>query len=220
MLTRSVIITAGGIGKRMGTETPKQFLLLKGKPIIFHTIEKFYAVDPKIEIIVVLPDSYIPNWEILCQKFLFTYDHKVVAGGEERFYSIQNGLVEVSGDLIAVHDAVRPGVSEDVIRNCFIAAEKFGAAVPVLSITESLRKIESANSISVNREDFKIVQTPQCFQLEILQKAYRQHYSRLFTDDASVVEANGQAIHLVEGNRENIKITTPEDLKLAELFIS
>ena len=219
MLTQSVIITAGGIGKRMGTETPKQFLLLKGKPIIFHTIEKFYAFNSSIEIIVVLPDFYIPQWENLCQKFLFTIKHKVVAGGDERFHSIQNGLLETTGDLVAVHDAVRPCVSEDVVRNCFSAAEKFGAAIPILSISESLRKIENENSVAVNREDFKIVQTPQCFKIEILQKAYRQHYSTLFTDDASVVEADGQKIHLVHGNRENIKITTPEDLKLAEFFI-
>jgi len=220
MQKRSVIITAGGIGKRMGTEIPKQFLLLKGKPIILHTIEKFHAFDRSMEIIVVLPDFYIPQWEILCQKFLFTVEHKVVTGGAERFYSIQNGLMETSGDIIAVHDAVRPCVSNEVIGNCFRAAEKFGAAIPVLSITESLRKLDGENSTAVNREDYKIVQTPQCFKTEILQTAYRQTYSKLFTDDASVVEASGQKIQLVQGNRENIKITTPEDLKLAGLFIS
>jgi len=219
MLKKSVIITAGGIGKRMGTELPKQFLLVKGKPIIFHTIQKFYAVDSEIEIIVVLPESSVPFWEMLCQKYLFTIEHKVVVGGEERFHSIQNGLIETTGDIIAVHDAVRPCVSKDVIRNCFVTAEKFGAAIPVLSISESLRKIVGENSNAVNREDFKIVQTPQCFKIEIIQKAYRQHYSKLFTDDASVVEADGQKINLIDGNRENIKITTPEDLKLAELFL-
>jgi len=219
MLKKSVIITAGGIGKRMGTELPKQFLLIKGKPIIFHTIQKFYDVDSEIEIIVVLPETSVPFWETLCQKYLFTLKHKVVVGGEERFHSIQNGLVETTGDIIAVHDAVRPCVSKDVIRKCFVAAEKFGAVIPVLSITESLRKIEGENSNAVNRENFKLVQTPQCFKIGILQKAYRQPYSKLFTDDASVVEADGNKILLVDGNRANIKITTPEDLKLAELFL-
>ena len=219
MPKKSVIITAGGIGKRMGTELPKQFLLIKGKPIIFHTIQKFHDFDATIEIIVVLPESSIPFWETLCQKYLFTLEHKVVVGGAERFHSIQNGLVETTGAIVAVHDAVRPCVSIDVIKNCFLAAEKFGAAIPVLSISESLRKMVGENSIALNREDFKIVQTPQCFNIEILQKAYHQHYSKLFTDDASVVEADGQTIQLVEGNRENIKITMPEDLKLAELFI-
>jgi 2-C-methyl-D-erythritol 4-phosphate cytidylyltransferase len=219
MLKKSVIITAGGIGKRMGTELPKQFLLIKGKPIIFHTIQKFLDFDSAIEVIVVLPESSIPFWETLCQKYLFAVKHKVVSGGEERFHSIQNGLMESSGDIVAVHDAVRPCVSADVIKNCFDAAEKLGGAIPVLAIAESLRKIERENSIAVNRDDYKIVQTPQCFKIEILQKAYQQRYSKLFTDDASVVEAAGQKIHLVEGNRENIKITTPEDLKWAELFI-
>jgi len=220
MIKRSVIISAGGIGKRMGTEVPKQFLLIKGKPIIMHTIEKFHAFDAAMEIVVVLPESYVPQWESLCQKHLFTIDHKVVSGGEERFHSIQNGLTEISGDIIAVHDAVRPLVSETVIRNCFAAAEKSGAAIPVLTISESLRKIEHEKSFAVNREDFRIVQTPQCFTAEIIVKAYQQHYSKLFTDDASVVEAAGNQIYLVEGNSENIKITTPQDLKFAEVFFA
>ena len=219
MLKRSVIITAGGIGKRMGTEIPKQFLLLKGKPIILHTIEKFHAFDPSMEIVVVLPDFYIPQWEILCQKFLFTTEHKVVAGGEERFYSIQNGLTETSGDIIAVHDAVRPCVSEEVIQNCFNNAEQFGTAVPVLSIAESLRKLEAINSIAVNREDYKIVQTPQCFLVQTIKEAFEQEYTPFFTDDATVLEGLDETINLVEGNVENIKITTPYDLKFAELYL-
>lgn len=219
MASKSVIITAGGIGKRMGSEIPKQFLVIGNKPIILHTIEQFLKYDSSIELILVLPEEYVHIWEEICQKYLFTRDHKVALGGAERFHSIQNGLVLATADLIAVHDAVRPLVDVDVIATCFVAAEKNGAAIPVFSISESVRKIDHDKSFAVNRDDYKLVQTPQCFQASILQQAYQQHYSHLFTDDASVVEADGIKITLVEGNRENIKITTPHDLKLAELFL-
>jgi 2-C-methyl-D-erythritol 4-phosphate cytidylyltransferase len=219
MASKSVIITAGGIGKRMGSEIPKQFLVIGNKPIILHTIEQFLTYDSSIELILVLPEEYVHIWEEICQKYLFTKEHQVALGGAERFHSIQNGLALVTGDLIAVHDAVRPLVSVDVIASSFDAAEKKGAAIPVLSISESVRKIEHSNSFAVNRDDYKLVQTPQCFQASILQHAYQQRYSHLFTDDASVAESDGIKITLVEGNRENIKITTPHDLKLAELFL-
>jgi len=219
MSSKSVIITAGGIGKRMGSEIPKQFLVVKNKPVILHTIDQFLAYDPHIEIVVVLPADYVPMWEELCQKYLFITAHKVALGGEERFHSIQNGLREVTGETVAVHDAVRPLVSNEVISNCFETAEKKGTAVPVYAITESVRKIENENSFAVNRDDYKLVQTPQCFNREILLNAYQQRYSQFFSDDASVVESNGVKINLVDGNRENLKITTPHDLKLAELFL-
>lgn len=219
MLSKSVIISAGGIGKRMGTEIPKQFLLLKGKPIIFWTIEKFYHYDSNIEIVVVLPEYHVPLWESLCQKYIFTRNHKIALGGEERFHSIQNGLVECTGDLIAVHDAVRPLVSSAVIAACFENAKYNKACIPIVSIKESLRKTEKEKSYAVNRDDYKIVQTPQCFEASILRKAYSQNYSKLFTDDASVVESIGEKIYLVDGNDENIKITTPVDLILAEQLI-
>lgn len=219
MEKKSVIITAGGTGKRMGTEIPKQFLAIHSKPIILHTIGQFLKYDPDIELVVVLPEEYIHFWEEICQKYLFTKDHKVVIGGAERFHSIQNGLAQTTGDLIAIHDAVRPIVDVAVIADCFDTAKKKGSAIPVVSISESLRKIEHENSFAVSREDFKLVQTPQCFQAEIIHHAYLQHYSKFFTDDATVVESDGIKITLVEGNRENIKITTPHDLKLAELFL-
>lgn len=219
MASKSVIITAGGIGKRMGSEIPKQFLVIGDKPIILHTIERFLKYDSSIELILVLPEEYVHIWEEICQKYLFTKEHQVALGGAERFHSIQNGLALATGDLIAVHDAVRPLVDVGVIATCFEVAEKSGAAIPVFSIAESVRKIEHDNSFAVNRDDYKLVQTPQCFQASILQHAYQQHYSHLFTDDASVVEADGVKIKLVDGNRENIKITTPHDLKLAELFL-
>jgi 2-C-methyl-D-erythritol 4-phosphate cytidylyltransferase len=219
MSSKSVIISAGGLGKRMGSEIPKQFLCIKGKPVIMHTMEKFVAYDAHIEFVVVLPETHIADWEALCQKHLFTIPHKVALGGEERFHSIQNGLQEVTGTLVAVHDAVRPLVDVSVIAACFELAEKEAAAIPVYAVTESLRKTENGNSYAVNREDYKLVQTPQCFQRSILVKAYEQRYSKFFTDDASVVESSGVKIHLVNGNRENIKITTPHDLQLAELFL-
>lgn len=203
----------------MGTELPKQFLCIHKKPVILHTIEKFLAYDPKIEVVVVLPAGFIPDWEALCQKYLFTAPHKVAVGGEERFHSIQNGLREVTGKLVAVHDAVRPLVDVSVIAACFELAEKEGAAIPVYPITESVRKVEGDLSYAVNRDDYRLVQTPQCFRYEIFANAYEQRYSKFFTDDASVVESAGTKICLVDGNRENLKITTPHDLKLAELFL-
>lgn len=219
MSKKSVIISAGGIGKRMGTAVPKQFLTIKGKPVIMHTIEKFLAYDAHIEVVVVLPEGHIPTWEALCQKHVFTAVHKVALGGEERFHSIQNGLRETTGDLIAVHDAVRPLVDITVIANCFNQAALDGASIPVYPVSESLRKLEAENSYAVNRDDYRLVQTPQCFQRNVLVKAYEQRYSRFFTDDASVVESMGVSISLVDGNRENIKITTPPDLVMAELFL-
>ena len=219
MSLKSVIISAGGIGKRMGTDIPKQFLLIKGKPVIFWTIEKFYEYDATIEFIVVLPEYHVPLWETLCQKHLFTLKHKIVIGGQERFHSIKNGLTECTGKYIAVHDAVRPLVSVEVIANCFTGAEQNFACVPVVSIKESLRKVETDVSFCVNRDDYKIVQTPQIFEANLLHNAYQQNYSKLFTDDSSVVEAHGQKIFLVDGNDENIKITTPHDLLIAEQLI-
>lgn len=219
MASKSVVITAGGIGRRMGTGMPKQFLVIKNKPIILHTVERFLKYDSSLELILVLPEEHIHIWEEICQKYLFTKDHKVALGGAERFHSIQNGLAFATGDIIAVHDAVRPLVDVEVIAKCFEAAEKTGSAIPVVAVSESIRKIEHHTSYAVAREDYKLVQTPQCFQAEIIHQAYRQHYSKFFTDDATVVEANGGIITLVEGNPENIKITTPLDLKLAELFL-
>jgi 2-C-methyl-D-erythritol 4-phosphate cytidylyltransferase len=218
MSKRSIIITAGGSGKRMGNQVPKQFLALRGKPIIMLTLQKFQFFDPSIEMIIVLPESHIPTWEGLCQKHLFTRPHKVVAGGAERFHSVKNGLAEATGDIIGIHDAVRPFVSLDVIRNCFETAERCGSAVPVVPVTETLRRMEGEHSMHVDRSDYRVVQTPQCFETAIIRRAYEQEYTDLFTDDASVVEASGSRIYLVEGNRENMKITTPDDLAVAGIM--
>lgn len=218
-MKRSVIITAGGSGKRMGTEIPKQFLVLKDKPVIFHAIQKFLDFDANIELIVVLPEAHVPNWESLCQKYFFTHTHKVVCGGEERFHSIKNGLAEVTGELVAIHDAVRPFVSEQVIENCFMTLEKNTGVIPIISVNESLRKWDYKKTISVNRSDYCLVQTPQCFHTTKIKEAYNQNYQSSFTDDASVFEAAGNKLETVQGNVENIKITTPFDWQIAEALM-
>lgn len=218
--TNSVIITAGGVGKRMGGTIPKQFHLLKGKPVIFHTIEKFYDFDSNIEVVLVLPADHVDFWNRLVEEHGFSIPVKVVHGGAERFHSVKNGLAVVSGDFIAVHDAVRPLVSEEVIADCFKLAEENGAVIPVVSVKESLRKVVTENSQAVDRSQYRIVQTPQVFKAALIQKAYEQKFSGQFTDDASVVEASGEKIYLVDGNPENIKITFPQDLKLAEVLLA
>ena len=217
LLSKSVIIAGGGTGNRMGSDIPKQFLLLKNKPVLMHTIQRFFDYDNNIEIIVALPASQIDYWKDLCKKYDFKISHIILKGGNTRFQSIKNCLFVLKTEgLTAVHDAVRPFVSFETIKNCFeIAAEK-DAAIPVLEPVESLRVISCDNSSTCNRELYRLVQTPQVFKTSILKKAYEQEYSENFTDDASVVEKSGVKIHLVNGNRENIKITSPMDLVIGE----
>lgn len=217
-MTQTIIITAGGIGKRMGASIPKQFIELNGLPVLMHTIQRFYNANPSFEIIVVLPDAHIQFWKELIDKHLFRVKHQIVEGGKERFFSIKNGLKHATGELIGVHDGVRPFVSLEVIEKTYQAAKTNGAAIPVVNLKESVRQIDQNNSLAVDRTKFKIVQTPQCFRADIIQKSYLQPYSSQFTDDASVVELSGHQISLVDGNDENIKITTPMDLKLAEVL--
>lgn len=221
-MKRCIIIVAGGIGKRMGTETPKQFLEIAGKPLIFHTIQKFINVDSTIKVLVVIPQQHIEMWESLKLKYKFIHPHITVFGGAERFYSVKNALDSIQEDdlILGIHDAVRPFVSKQTIINCFETAENKGAAIPVINSKESIREIKGNQSIAVDRTKFVMVQTPQCFKISIIKSAYQQSYSHLFTDDASVAESNGESIHLVEGNAENIKITTPEDLVFADAIIA
>lgn len=219
----SVIIVAGGSGTRMGGVVPKQFLEVAGKPILMYTVEKFHDFDPCIEIIIVLPEAHQRLWKELCGKHKFNVSHKVVSGGSERFFSVKNGIEAVSPDtrLIAVHDGVRPFVSNETIGNCMSAAEQYGAAIPVVSLVDSIRRILSdGNSCSVPRSGYVAVQTPQCFRADVLRRAYNQPFSSCFTDDASVVETLQHGIHLVPGNAENIKITTPVDMAVAEYLLS
>lgn len=220
-MQKSVIIVAGGSGKRMGTETPKQFLLLKSKPILMHTIACFYAFDSAIEILLVLPKEHISVWQQLCVEHNFNIKHQITEGGSERFYSVKNGLEKINNNgIVAIHDGVRPLVSKETIARCFKKADEIGAAIPVMPVVESLRKVDGESSKSVNRSEYVSVQTPQCFNIELIKSAYQQDFSNTFTDDASVVEKFGHQVSLVNGNIENIKITSPQDLILAEYLLN
>ncbi|NDV57841.1 2-C-methyl-D-erythritol 4-phosphate cytidylyltransferase [Bacteroides sp. 519] len=215
------LIVAGGKGLRMGGELPKQFIPIgTGKPVLMYTIEAFYLYNKDIKIILVLPLSQQEYWKGLCKEHNFAIPHIIADGGETRYHSVKNGLQYVDNDgLVGVHDGVRPFVSQQVIENCYTLAAKHKAVVPVIGVVETVRKIEDAGSITVNRDQYKLVQTPQVFNSTLLKQAYNQPYTDAFTDDASVVEAIGIAIHLTEGNRENIKITTPFDLKIANALL-
>jgi 2-C-methyl-D-erythritol 4-phosphate cytidylyltransferase len=207
------VIVAGGSGKRMGADIPKQFLELDGRPVLMHTIERFKSFDSSIEIITVLPENQLRFWIDLQKKHSFTVPHTLVKGGSNRFFSVRNGLkfVNIPG-LVAIHDGVRPFVSIDTIKRCFDTAGKLGNAIPAISPTESLRILNEKGSLPVNRLHVKQIQTPQVFNAALIKKAYLQEYSPEFSDDATVLEKTGEKINLIEGNRENIKITNPEDL--------
>lgn len=217
---KSVIVVAGGKGLRMNTDVPKQFLELAGKPVLMHTLERFYHFDNEIEITLVLPAEQIEYWKDLCEKYLFYLPHTVVSGGNARFFSVKNGLENIDTEFVAVHDGVRPLVSFETLERCFSAAEKSDAVVPVVDLVDSIRLVQNEeNSQPADRTKYKLVQTPQVFRTEILKKSYLLPYSEYFTDDASVLEAAGYRVKLVEGNRENIKITTAVDLKIAEMLL-
>lgn len=214
------LIVAGGKGLRMGTELPKQFLPIGGKPVLMRTIEVFYACDAEIQIILVLPRSQQEYWGQLCREYHFLLPHALADGGETRFHSVRNGLAMVkTPGLVGVHDGVRPFVSQEVISRCFDLAATQKAVIPVIDVVETVRHLEGEKSATVNREDYKLVQTPQVFDAQLLKQAYEQPYTSRFTDDASVVEALGLPIFLTPGNRENIKITTPFDLKIATALL-
>lgn len=215
-----VIIVAGGKGLRMGGDVPKQFQLLGSQPVLMHTLQRFADDCKDLQIILVLPQEQIEYWSDLGEKYHFGVEHWIVAGGETRFHSVQNGLAQIPDDaegVVAVHDGVRPLVSREVIGKCFEEARRKKAMVPVVPVVESLRHVSDG---AVPRADYRLVQTPQTFDIQLLKQAYRQPFSKDFTDDASVVEAFGHPISMVEGNRENIKLTTPFDLKIAEAIIN
>lgn len=215
-----VVIVAGGKGLRMGGDVPKQFLLFGGKPVLMHTIERFHAFDAQLQIILVLPPDQQGYWHELCLAHHFKLPYLLADGGATRFESVRNGLALIPNDaqgMVAVHDGVRPMVSVKVIERCFAMACKAQAVIPVTPVVETLRQImPDGASQTVNRDAYRLVQTPQTFDLQLLKQAYQQPYSTAFTDDASVVEALGMQITMVEGNKENIKITTPFDLDVCE----
>lgn len=219
-MKKSVLIVAGGKGLRMGGEIPKQFLTIGGKPVLIRTVEAFYRYESSLDIILVLPREQQEYWSHICRKYSFDIPCKIADGGETRFHSVKNGLELVEDGLVGVHDGVRPFVALDVIARCFDMAEEEHAVVPVIEMIETVRHLcNDGKSVTVNRDDYKLVQTPQVFSVSLLKRAYSQPYSPLFTDDASVVEALGETICLVEGNRENIKLTTPFDLKIVNALL-
>lgn len=220
------IIVAGGKGLRMGGDIPKQFIPVNGMPVLMHTIRRFREFDPQMHIVLVLPKDHQDYWRQLCSEYSFTDKHDIADGGSTRFYSSQNGIMALAeapdSDIVAIHDGVRPLVSVETIGRCFTAAAESGAAIPVLPVIDTLRYVGHADENGVNteqghnvlRSDYRVVQTPQTFRLALLRRAFTQPFSERFTDDASVVEALGEKVTMVDGNRENIKITTPYDLKV------
>ena len=217
-----IIIVAGGKGLRMGSDIPKQFLPIGGKPVLMRTLERFREYSKDIQIILVLPEAQQAYWHQLCQEYHFDVEYTLANGGQTRFHSVQNGLAKVPDDaigVVGVHDGVRPFPSIEVIRNWYTTAREKKAVIPVIPVVETVRHLEGEQSKTVPRDAYRLVQTPQTFDIQLLKAANRQPYNDGFTDDASVVEAFGYNITLVEGNRENIKITTPYDLKIAEVLI-
>ncbi|HEY0976558.1 MAG TPA: 2-C-methyl-D-erythritol 4-phosphate cytidylyltransferase [Flavobacteriales bacterium] len=230
-MSKCTIIVAGGSGKRMRLlhesasasargSVPKQFMLLKGRPVLCWTIEAFHGADPAMPIIVVLPKDQEGIWRTLCIGHHFHVEHTVVHGGEERYHSVRNGLAAAGdADLVAVHDGVRPLIDAGLIARCFEAAREHGAAIPVVPITSSVRSVDGEMNRAMDRSTLRAVQTPQCFRTELLRRAFELPYDPAFTDEATLVERMGTHIHLVEGEERNLKITTPVDLQVAELLM-
>ena len=222
-MSNYAIIVAGGKGLRMGGDVPKQFLPVGGKPILMRTIERFREYDEKLNIILVLPVQQQEYWNNLCLEHSFRAEIRIANGGETRFESSKNGLDAIpSGEsgLVAIHDGVRPFVSIETISRCFNVASAHGAAIPVLPVVESLRVVEpNGESKNVLRSNYRMVQTPQVFQISLAKQAFAQEYNEAFTDDASVIESFGHSVAMVDGNRENIKLTTPYDLSVAQTII-
>jgi len=243
------IIVAGGSGRRMKSDIPKQFLLLEGRPLLMHTAERFHSFDISIDIILVLPAEHHSLWNSLVTEYAFGISHRVAAGGEERFHSVRAGLALIRGDLspvtgdpleakpknamapdagednaggeslVAIHDGVRPLVSHDTIWRCYADAEEFGTAVPFVEPADSVRLLEGDDSRPLPRSEIRLIQTPQVFRSSLILRAYDRPFDPSFTDDATVAEAAGTKIHLTHGNRENIKITTPDDLAIAHTLV-
>jgi 2-C-methyl-D-erythritol 4-phosphate cytidylyltransferase len=222
-MKKAAILVAGGKGTRMGGSVSKQYLPIGGKPVLMHTLEVFAQAEPDIFQLLVLPESDFPRWDALCHEYNFSVPHQLVAGGNSRFQSVRNGLgrLPFSEGLVAIHDGVRPFVKKEVIQESFAQAEKSGSAIAVITLKDSIRKVTGdGESTFQERQDFRLVQTPQTFQIEKIKKAFLVAELPQFTDDATVYEYQGWQVSLIPGNPENIKITTPEDLEYAEFLLS
>ena len=211
-MKKAAILVAGGRGTRMGGPVAKQYLPVGGLPVLMHTLRIFNSSVPEAELILVLPVDDFDYWDSLCQAFAFNIPHQVVAGGNSRFQSVRNGLYALAPDtqLVAIHDGVRPFVKKEVIKESFEVAQQFGSAVAVVALKDSIRE----------RQRYRLVQTPQTFQVEKILKAFQVTEIPEFTDDATVYEHQGWQVSLIAGNPENIKITTPEDMEFAEFLVS
>lgn len=216
-----IIVVAGGRGTRMGSDVPKQFLPLAGKTVLMHTLDRMALAEPQASLILALPHDQQAQWRALCEAYGYTRPHRLVDGGETRFHTVANALSLVpEGALVAIHDGVRPLVAVDVVQHAFEVASCDGAAIPVMPVVESLRRVEGEGSCAVERSLYRTVQTPQVFLSTALKRAYDVPYRKEFTDDASVYEASGLSVSLIEGNKENIKITIPQDIVLADYLLS
>lgn len=220
-MKKFVVIVAGGSGQRMGNSIPKQFLKIGNEIILMRSIKAFYNYDKNTGIVLALPKNQIEYWKNLCDEYNFDINHKIVEGGETRFHSVKNALMEIPQDgIVAVHDGVRPLVHINTIENTYKVAQEKGNAIPYIDSIDSVRIIENDDNKPFDRDKIKLIQTPQAFSCQIIHRAYKQDWNTLFTDDASVVENLGIQINLVSGNRENIKITTKTDLTIAEAFLN
>ncbi len=219
-MRKFAVIAAGGSGARMNLDLPKQFVVIDKKPLLMHSIEAFLHYDPYIELVVVLPEAFFSLWEKACKESNFTHKHTLAIGGPTRFHSVKSGLKHIpSGVLVAIHDGARPLVSKTTIQNTFFFAEKYGNAIAAIEVSDSLRIKDHALSKPLPRRQVRIVQTPQCFKSDLIKDAYNQNYHEDYTDDATVLESKGHTIRLVEGNKENIKVTTQEDLVYASALL-
>ena len=218
-MQKYAIVVAGGSGTRMKSELPKQFIKLAGKPILMHTLEAFHFDN--IQIILVLPESQIPYWKELVDEHQFKIPHNIIAGGEQRFHSVKNGLSSIKADdgLVAIHDGVRPLIKRQIISESFEQAERAGNAIASIQLKDSIRSITPHANQQEDRTNFRLIQTPQTFKIQLIKRAFEQEYTPSFTDDASVLEQAGHSINLIEGDYKNIKITTPEDLLVAETLL-
>lgn len=219
-MDKYAVIVAGGKGLRMGNAVPKQFLPLAGKPILYYTLKAFVDAFEDINLVLVLPQDQLSYAQMVLQEFEERIDVELVTGGETRFHSVQNGLKVVADDsIVFVHDGVRPLVSPELIKACYQQAVDKGSAIPAIPIADSLRVVDGENSKPVDRDTMRSIQTPQTFRAELLLPAFLQGYTDNFTDEATVVEAYGSGVYLIEGEKSNIKLTTPEDMVVAESTI-
>lgn len=222
-MRKAAVLVAGGKGSRMGGSISKQYLPIGGKPVLMHTLQRFHEADPAIFLILVLPKPDFPIWEKLCEEYHFSIAHLMIAGGNSRFQSVKNGLnaLPFEDGLVAIHDGVRPFVKQEVILESFVEAENSGSAIAVVDLKDSIRKVgNDGQSTFQERQYFRLVQTPQTFQIRKIKKAFQVEELTQFTDDATVYENQGWAVSLISGNAENIKITTPEDLDYADFLLS